>query len=821
MNMVLNDLRFAVRQFLKAPGFTVLAVVTLALGIGANTAMFTVVESVLLRRLPYPGSERIVYIGPPSATGLGSTSWLNYRDIREQSRQLEEAAGFSEDVAVVQGEDSSTSVSAPRVTPSTFRLLGVQPLLGRTFNEAEGQSGGPGVVLLSEGLWRNQFHSDPAIIGHSIQVNGQPKTVIGVMPASFRFPEFMGNDLQKGLWLPLQPNQEMLIERGYNFFSIVGRLKPGVTVAREQSELDNITRQIHQMDTKAGKDLSFKAVSYQEMLTGSVRPVLIALLLALGLVLLIACANVSNLILARFLGRQQEFAVRAALGAGQWRLARQLLIEGASLSLLGCLLGFGLAQLAIIAVGKLPPDSIPRSQEITVRWSVVLILAAIATLATVLSALVPALLASRTDPQPALQAASRGTGTRSIRAGFSAWLVASEVALSALLLVGTGLLFRTLWNLQHKQLGFTIERITLFTAMPADAAGFSGLQVSSDTAAHPLSVAVQAYQPLLQRMRNVPGIKEAVMATSPPFSGIDMRSSFQVVGGTPEVPRGSNARISAISGGYDRVLGTPLIKGRMINEDDTASAPFVMVINEAMARKFFSGRDPVGLQLNLGGKNTGMLKPYTIVGVLADQVDNSVAQPAQPLMLLPYQQIPVTSLFYQALLKTVVYFVVRTDTDLAVAPAMRSVVQQTAPGFALDNFQTMQDEIDENTFGQRIGLYLVGGFAGMAVVMVVVGLYGVLAQLVSYRRREIGVRLALGARRRHILRMVLLQGIRLTSLGLVVGIALAASLGSVVRSFLFGVRPLDAWTFVGVIVLLPSVGAIAALIPARRGELLP
>lgn len=369
MSTILQELGYATRQLRKAPGFAVLAVLTLALGIGANTAMFTVIESVLLRPLPYQHSDRLVYVGSPEGEGFQATSWVTYRDVREQAQMLENVALVSEDVGVVQGKEGSVSVVTPGVTPNVFKLLGVQPLLGRTFTEDEGQPGGPQAVLLSEGLWRQAFNADREIANKTIRVNGKPRTVVGVMPAGFRFPESMGQDLYKGLWLPIQATTEMQ-NRGSHFFYIIAGLKPGVTLAQGQAELAAIAQHIHQIDPEKGKDIAFRIVNYHEMMTGSVREVFLALVIALGLVLLIACGNVANLLIARCLGRRQEFAVRAALGAGQFRLVRQLFVEGGLLSALGCAVGLGLAWFAITAVHKLPADTIPgeRASRSIGRW---------------------------------------------------------------------------------------------------------------------------------------------------------------------------------------------------------------------------------------------------------------------------------------------------------------------------------------------------------------------------------------------------------------------------------------------------------------------
>jgi predicted permease len=816
MQTAVQDLRVAWRQLCRMPGLTVLAILTLTLGIGANTTMFTLIESVLLRPLPYANAGRLVYIGPADSEAFGSTSWLNYRDIRGQAQSLETVAGYSEDVGVVQVNDATVSVLTPAITPNLFRMLGIRPLLGRAFTEAEGSTGGPQVVLISEGLWRELFNRDPNIVGRRVRVNARERTVVGVMPGSFRFPESVGRDIEKGLWLPLQPTAEMLKDRGFHFFTIVAKLKPCATVNQTQAQLASIAQRIRQGDSQAGQDLAFRVVPYHRMLTGQVRAVFWALSAALGLVLLIACANVANLLIARCVGRQQEFAVRAALGARRWQLIRQVIAEGALLSVLGCTLGLALTDGAVNAIHKLPPDTIPRGDTVGIRWTVFLILALIATLTTVFSSLLPALFVAKADPQPALQAASRGVGTIWVRTSVGGWLVGGEVALSAVLLVATGLLFRTLCSLERAPLGFDVSRVTSFSAMPADAAGFANLGVSSEGQGALASVAALVYQPVLENMRHAPGVLSAAVVTAPPLSGMDLNASFSVVGQPKDRHHRFEARLTAVSGGYGLLMGTPIVWGRELSEEDSANAPYVVAVNEILARKYFGGRDPLGQQIDLGGKDTGMTKPYTIVGVIGDQIDSSPAQPPQPLVMLPYQQIPVTSLFYPALLKTIVHFVVKTRGDLAVAPEMRAIFRRTAPDFALDNFQTMQGAVDQSNFSMRLGLYLIGTFAGLAVLMVMAGLYGVLAQIVSYRRREIGVRLALGATPLSILRMFLLQGSIVVGLGLAVGVAVAFCASGLVKSFLYGVKPLDVATYAVVVAALFMVGVIAAFVPARR-----
>ena len=530
MQTLLHDLRYAVRQLRKTPGLTVLAVLSLTLGIGANTAIFTIIESVLLRPLPYAHADRLVFIGPAE------------RQARVRVYFVAELPGYRRPVEVVgvcSGLLRRRKRSAgQRRLAKRGRAAGDDQFI---FHAWRASIAGPYVHrrrgpnrraarraafgrLMAPDLRRRSRHRREGGENRRHAAHG----ALGSCRSSFHFPEGMGPDLQKGVWLPVQPTGEMLKDRGYHFFNVVADLRPGVSIAQAQQELDAIAAHIPRKDSD--DVIRFHATPYQEVLTGPVRPVLYGLFGALALVLLIACANVSNLLIARCLGRQQEFAVRAALGGGRWRLARQMLSEGLLLSLIGCGAGVMLARAAMIAVSKLPEGTIPRADSIAIHWTVVLVLAAIAVVVTALSSLLPALLVARSNPQAALQSASRGLGSHSVSGKLSGGLVAGEVALSTLLLVGTGLLFHTLWNLEKSQLGFDAARVTTFTAMPADAAGFSGMAVSEAGANAPVSVATLTYQPVLDRIRQVPGIESAALVTSPPLSGVDMGTSFEIRG---------------------------------------------------------------------------------------------------------------------------------------------------------------------------------------------------------------------------------------------------------------------------------------------------
>jgi predicted permease len=815
MPTLFQNLQYAWRQLRRSPEFTIMAVVTLALGIGANTAMFNIVESVLLRPLPYTTPDRIVQVNATGGESSDAVSWLDYRDIREQAHTLGEVAGYSTDVGVVQGKDTSVSVVTSEVTPNTFSILGVQPLKGRTFTANEGQANGPQVVLISEGLWRQVLGADPGVVGSTLRVNGRGRMVVGVMPAGFRFPESAGQDIGEGLWLPMQPTSEMLRDRGFDFFMILARSAPDANLPRIQVELNLIAKRISHNDSRVDRKRGFRVTSYHDSVTAFVRQILLALVAALGLVLIIVCANVANLMIARCIGRQHEFVVRAALGAGRRRLIGQMIMEAGLLSALGCALGLLVAYSITAAVHRLAQGTIPLAEAIEVRWTVVLFLGAIATVTTVLSALVPALFIARTDAQAVLRTGSRCLGTKSVRSRIGGWLVAGEVGLSALLLLAAGLLFRTLWGLEHARLGFDTAGVTSFTAMPADASGFGNTALST-AGREPVSVATSVYLPLLESLRHTPGFEEAALATAPPFSGFNLQTNIRVFGRPGDDQRGLTAGITALSGRFEELMGTPVVRGRSISEQDTPNAPFVAVINETLARKYFAGEDALGQQLDLGGAATGMLKPYTIVGIIADQIDTSAAQPPGPLLMLPYQQIPPLSLFYPALLKTTVHFVVKTRGRVDVSSVARSIFHGVEPSLALDHFQTMQEAVVQSNFSSRLGLYLISAFAGLALLMVIGGLYGVLSQIVSQRRQEFGLRVALGATRRSIVRMVVLRGSAIVALGLGVGIVLAFWMGRLIKSFLYGVKPFDVITYAFVVFALLTVGIGAALLPAWR-----
>ena len=814
-----HDLRLALRLLARSPGFAAAAILTLALGIGANTAMFTLLDSVLFRALPYQGSDRLVGIGEGARPAdMHATSWPNLQDIRAHTKSFEDVAGYTVDVAILRGRDGTgKTLLGNRLTCNLIPMLGTRPLLGRIFADSDCARSAAPVVLLTENLWRQEFGAERSVVGQQVSIGGVPTTIIGVMPASFTFPEKERADATKGIWLPSRLNPQ-LEARGFTVFELIGRLRSGTNLQQARAELQTLAVNIRKANRKDSPDLNFTLEPYRDQVTSSVRPVFLGLAAALALVLLIACANIANLQLSRYLARDQELALRIALGGSRTQLVRELLLQGLLLSAAGALAGLGLAWGILRSLQLLPADLIPLASAIHLRLDVLLILAAFACLATLLSSLAPAFLALRTDPQNVLRGAGRGLSARASRSRLARGLIVAEVSIAAVLLIACSLLFRTLYHLENKDLGFSVSKIVTFSATPPNSTGYlSGAPVGKPAAGTP---ALVLYSQILEHLRALPGVERAALSSSIPFDGVDMTSSFELNGkkATPEEQKRRHALVRVASGSYLEAMRTPLLRGRALSDRDTAGQPFVAVVNDTFARQFLSasGRDPIGQQLGLGGKDTGMEKPYTIVGVTRDAAQKGVARPVQPEIMFPYQQIPEHSLFYPLLVSSAMSYVVRTHTDSDLSNSIRSLIRQVAPGFAIDNLQTMRQTVDSANFSQRLSFYLIGAFAGLAVLLVVVGLYGVLAQLVAQRTREIGVRMALGATRASVLALFLRQGSMLIAFGLVIGIGVALAISRTLTSFLFEVQPTDFWSYLVAAILLLSVGVAAAFIPARR-----
>jgi putative ABC transport system permease protein len=799
-----QDAAYTLRQLRKNPGFAAVAMFTLALGIGANTAMFTVIDSVLLRPLPFRNSDRLVSIRAMSGPYENAVCWSAYRDIRTRSRLLEDVIGIGYgDLTVIGTPQGGQKVCRAVITANVLDVLGVHPALGRPFDSKDYKSGAAPVVLLGAELWRDRFGADPLILGRQVRLGGVPHTVVGIMPDSFHFTQHDA-DITSRVWVPSHSEGGL---------SLTGRLRPGVTPQAVQAELATFVQDTYNQDAQCASNLKFIVKPYRDAITASVRPALLALTGALFLVLAIACVNVANVQLARHLARLQELAVRVALGAGRSRLLRQLTAEGAVLAIAGALAGLGFASIMLLVLHRLPPNFMPRAEEIHFRVPVFAMLAVFAAVTTILSSLAPALLATRTHLEEVLREGSGRSSPGRKRSRLSEWMVAGEVALSVILLVSTGLMFHTLYNLEHIRLGFDLDRVTTFSATPADAPGYLWLLAGQRVVTIPQteSIVPRVYQPILGRLRQLPGVVDVALSAWAPFDRNTMWIYFQVHG-HPESERDGTilAQICYVSSAYARVMGTPLIEGRMISDDDTATSPLVAVVNETFARRAFPCKNPLGEHIVNPAKKT-----YTIVGVLADARQHDLTHTPDPEVVMAYQQVSTADGLYFLIVASGTNYILRTRGDVELANTIRQIFRQSAPDYALDHFRTLRGALDEATFNQRLGLYLTSSFAGVAILMVLTGLYGVLSQLVSQRRWEIGIRMALGASRGSIQGMILRRASVLTIVGLAVGLPASLAVGRLLRAFLYGVKSIDELTYFAVAIGLLAVSIAAALMPAR------
>ncbi|HEY6293785.1 MAG TPA: ABC transporter permease [Terriglobia bacterium] len=810
----LTDIRYGLRQLRRNPGFTAVAVLTLALGIGANTAMFTVIDSVLIRPLPFRDAERMVEMETRYGSNVSGVAWRDYPLIRDQCQSLENVAAYNPGSAVILAGGGAHTVAAVTVTANLFDLLSVRPALGRAFLDADSRPGARPVAILSARAWREYVAADPHVLGREIRLLGLSYTVVGVMPDNLPFP-FGEPNSGSAIWLPFQAVPEMATNASLQASLTVGKLKPGVQLRSAQVELAVVSNTIAAKDGYRAGHLRFVLRPLTEVIAEGARPALLVLAAALMLVLLIASLNVANLQLARHLARRQELAVRAALGAGRSRLLRQLMAEGAVLAIAGTVAGLGFAWAALAAVHRLPPNFIPRADEIQLRLPVFAMLAIFAAVTTILSSLAPAVLATRTPLEEVLREGSGGSTAGKKRARLSEWLVAGEVALSAILLVSAGLLFHTLYNLEHIRFGFDLDQVTTFTATPANAMGDVQALATQKPFSNPPteSIVNRVYQPIADRLRQLPGVVDVAFSAWAPFDHNTMWVNYRSPK-HPEVgPRGVMSQICLVSSGYAAAMGMPIVAGRMIADSDTAANTSVAVVNQTFARLAFRGENPVGQQIIDG---TPAKHVYTIVGVLGDARQHDLTHTPDPEVLLAYQQFPTTWRLYSFIAASGTNYIIRTRGDVHLTAAIRQIFRQSAPDFALDHFRTMRAALDEVTFNQRLGLYLTASFAGVAILMVLTGLYGVLSQLVGQRRREIGIRMALGASRASIQAMILRRASLVTIVGLVAGLAASLAAGRLLRAFLFGVKPIDGLTYFAVAIVLLAVSIAAASIPARN-----
>jgi len=808
MNSLWQDVRFGLRMLAKNPGFTAIAVLTLALGIGAITAIFSVVNAVLLRPLPFAASNRIVSIGE-SLPGFSSTmpmSAPDYRTFAERQRSFEALAVYGNRHFDLTGEGRPERVQGARISSSLFPLLGVAPRMGRSFTSEE-EPAGHNLVILSDGLWKRHFGSDPNIVGRTVALDRIPYAVVGVMPPGFQFPlkGQQWNSEPADLWVPMAFTDDEIQGWGnmYNH-SVLARLKPGVTLVQAQADAKATMAQVEKLYPAKfvaylnGRHINALLTPLNTAITGDVRAPLLVLLVAVGVVLLIACANVANLLLARAARRQREVAVRVALGAGRWRLIRQLLSESLLLGI-----GSGLAALAvgywgIAALKDVAPVDLPRINEVSVDGRVLVFAMALSVATSVLFGIIPALQAAHVDPQQSLKQGGRGAGPARGHRRLQRALIVSQMALAIMLLIGAGLLLRSFARLLDQDPGFRQDRVLAMTVpLPLNA--------------YPQASQVRGFfEELLSRASSLPGASNVGLSTDLPLDAQE-RDAPEVEGRDPGTIPGLAQ--SWIMGDYFGAMGITLKRGRMFTADERVGKPDVVIVSEAAASTYWPNQDPIGKRIKFMGPRW-----RTVIGVASDVKDSSMQADAVPHTYTPYLQEPddlVTSTTLDEL--RILHLAVRTPSDpAAISSALRDTIASLDPQIAVADVKTMETTVSESLAPQRFNLFLLGLFAVLAVFLAAVGVYGVLSYAVTQRTREIGIKIALGARRGNLLGDVLREGMSLTLVGALIGVGGAFLLTRLMASLLYGVTAHDPLTFAVVVVLLACVSLAACYIPAHR-----
>ncbi len=800
MSTLLQDIRHGLRMLLKRPGFTFAAVVCLAIGIGANTTIFSVVNAVLLRSLPYQDADRLVVIWETNSQQIGAfmnlrnrnlVSPANYQDWNEQNQSFEGMAGARFLSFNLVGGERPERIPGAIVTANLFSVLGMTPFLGRSFLPEDTQPGRGRVVILSQGLWQRRFGSDPNIIGQSLVLNTESFSIIGVMPAGFQYPE--GAEL----WALARqgapdPPGATTISRANHYMLVVARLKPGIPLRQAQSEMDTIAARLRQQYPDTNNGMGARVVSMRDELVGDIRPTLMILLGVVAFVLLIACANVANLLLARAISRQREISVRAALGAGRARIVRQLLTESALLGLIGGVLGLLLACWGVQSLVALSSPDIPRVKEISVDGRVLIWTFSISLLTGILAGLAPAMQISKPNLHEVLKEGDRGGAGGARHHRLLGLLVVSEVALTMVLLTGAGLLVKSFLRLQGVNPGFNPNNVlTMRIALP-------GYKYTGEDQIRGY------YKEATDRLKNLPGVEAVAVTTALPLTQVEAAMSFTVQG-APTPPSGNLpiANWRSISPDYFRAMGIPILRGRAFTEYDGKDAPRVVIINENMARSALPGVEAVGQRLLIAGDP----KPWEIVGVVGDVRHSALSQEPKPEMYVPFLQAT----------RPAFTLAMRTTVDpSSMILAMRSAVQSVDKDQPLYNIKTMAELRSESIAQSRFHTYAFSLFAALALIMAAVGLYGVMAYSASQRTREIGIRIALGAQPGDVRKMVIRRGMLLAAIGIVAGLAASLAVTRVMSNLLYGVRSTDLSAFTVVALTLAIISLLASYIPARK-----
>jgi predicted permease len=805
--MLIQDVRFGARTLRKNPGFALTAVLTLSFGIGASTAVFSVVNGILLKALPYSEPERIVFpwrISPPGINlGYDEFPWgrFDFLEFARLTKTFQLLAAFKSDSFNLTGSGDPVFLEGLRASADFFPALGVTPIRGRVFSADEDQPGRGQVVLLSYSLWREKFSGDPEVIGRSLDLNGSPYTVIGVMPPGFAFPranEMPGSftfPKEAQLWVPLALERGPIHRGEPSELAIVGRLNPGVTAAQAKGELDAFAKHMEEVFPQAKGWFNCRVTPMAMQISGDLRRPLFLLLGAVTIVLLIACSNVANLLLTRALVRTREFTLRAALGARNSRLIRQLLTESMLLALVGGVLGILLAQIALYFVWIFGPSNIPRLREVTLDPRVFLWTLAATLLTGVFFGLLPALGISGANLFESLKEGGQRSGTSVAKSALRRVLLVSEVALALVLVISTGLMVRTFHHLLTVDGGFRADHVLTF-------------EMSLPSTKYPDANRIAAlYQKLLPQLQSLPGVKAAAVSETVPMGGSGESTVIRLPD-RPPVPGGQRpyATYTVVSPGYFSAVGTSILRGREFLSSDTNEAQHVAIISRTMAEKYWPGQDPIGKQVQIPIEPA----PMAIVGVAADVKHISLREETGPEMYVTYTQKPWPSM-------QTMQMALRTAADPnSVVGSVREAVRATDPDLPIAKLTSLTALVDDSLAPARFAMLLLGAFGALAVALAAIGMYGVISYTVAQRTQEIGIRMAMGASQREIFMMVLAQGSRIAGLGIAIGLLASFAVTRFMASFLFGVQPTDPLTYAAVSLLLISIALLACCIPARR-----
>ena len=814
MTGLAQDVRYALRQLRKSPSFTTVTVLTLALGIGANTAIFSVVNGVLLNPLPFHDASRIVSMFEATPNFFkGSISYPNFLDWQRDNRSFETMAAYRSTDGSITGVGQPENVQAERVSANFFSILGVNPILGRNFSSAEDRRGASPTALISEGLWKRKFASDRNVIGQRFIVAGQPRTIIGVIPGSFRLHvfNFRTADVYEAIGEDTDPT--FYLRDSYRGMDAIGLLKPGVTLAQARDDMKRVNAGLADAYPNVDGNIKANIIPLKDNIVGDMRPALLVLLGAVGFVLLIACVNVANLLLARSTARQREFSVRAALGAGQIRILRQLLTESVLLSALGGGFGLILARWGIAAALVAVPETVPRAEEIGIDFRVLLFTILVSVLTGIMFGLLPAIRMSRTDISGSLK--DSGRAISGPRTRMQSALVMGEMAMALVLLVGAGLMCRTLVQLWKVDPGFDPSNLSRFAVTPPPS-----LRNQSSDAIH------AAVRQISATLHSVPGVEAVSLHDGALPMEYDNERGFLLEGQEPPSDRTKNIQQTLehiVEPEYLKTMRIPLLRGRFLSDEDDENAARVVVIDASFAQQYFAGQDPIGKPIRIfefDSDSNRVLVPLAIVGVVGHVNQWGLAEDAsRPLQAQMYRPIMQNGAVDTKDLAQGFNVFVRSKTPLAPEAFFGSIRQKLLASnrdmIVYDN-ESEEEVVADSIASERFSVILLGAFAGLALLLAGTGIYGVLSYLVGQRTREIGVRMALGAQRLDVLRMVLQDGARMTLTGTAIGIVAALGLTRLMASMLFGVKPTDPITFGLVAVVLCGIALLAGYVPARR-----